>query len=86
MQSGVTYTLNPHSCAMVMGQMILLESLYIKPSTLKQWTLSMHTCSELVQDVADMTDGSTQSEVMIHKETHHTFALIHKTGKTSLTN
>ncbi len=28
----------------------------------------MHTCSQLVQDVADMTDGYKQSEVMTHKE------------------
>jgi len=28
----------------------------------------MHTCSQLVQDVADMADGYKQSEVMTHKE------------------
>ena len=28
----------------------------------------MHTCSQLVQDVADMTDGFKQSEVITHKE------------------
>ena len=28
----------------------------------------MHTCSQLVQDVADMTDGYKQSEVMTHKD------------------
>lgn len=28
----------------------------------------MHTCSQLVQDVADMNNGCTESEVLIHKE------------------
>lgn len=77
----------------------------LQPSALKRWALSMHTCSQLVQDVADMTDGYTESEVLIHKEekpsrirsdsqdwqniqkrSYHAFALIHKTGKTFVTN
>ncbi len=28
----------------------------------------MYTCIQLVQDVADMNDGSKKSEVLIHKE------------------
>ena len=40
----------------------------LQPSALQRWALSMHTCSQLVQDVADMTDGYKQSEVMTHKE------------------
>ena len=40
----------------------------LQPSALKRWALSMHTCSRLVQDVADMDKGYTEKEVMIHKE------------------
>ena len=40
----------------------------LQPSALKRWALSMHTCSQLVQDVADMNDGCTESEVLTHKE------------------
>ena len=40
----------------------------LQPSALKRWALSMHACSRLVQDVADMDKGYTEKEVMIHKE------------------
>ena len=40
----------------------------LQPSALQWWALSMHTCSRLVQDVADMTDGYKQFEVMTHEE------------------
>ena len=51
---------------LVMGLLALLESLYSHHTP--RWALSMHTCSQFVQDVADITDGYKQSEVMIHKE------------------
>jgi len=40
----------------------------LQPSALQQWALSMHICSQLVQDVADMTDTYKPFEVMTHKE------------------
>jgi hypothetical protein len=47
-------TLNPRSCATVTGLMALLHGITLQPSALKRWALSMHTCSQLVQDVADI--------------------------------
>jgi hypothetical protein len=40
----------------------------LKPETLKRWAYSMHTCSMIVQDVADMSDDSREKEVTTHKE------------------
>ena len=40
----------------------------LKPRALKKWALSMHTCSQLVQDVADMEEGKAEVEVTRHKE------------------
>ena len=40
----------------------------LQPSALKRWALSMHTCSRLVRDVADMDKGYTEKGVMIYKE------------------
>lgn len=40
----------------------------LKPDILKRWAYSMHTCSMIVQDVADMSVDSGEKEVTSHKE------------------
>ena len=40
----------------------------LKPSTLKKWAYSMDICSQLVQDLGDMAEGNTETEVIFHKE------------------
>jgi hypothetical protein len=40
----------------------------LRPESLKRWAYSMHTCSMIVQDIADMLDESREKEVTTHKE------------------
>ena len=40
----------------------------LKPAALKKWALSMHICSQLEEDVADMVMGFKEKEVTTHKE------------------
>lgn len=40
----------------------------LKPSALKKWAFSMHICSHLQDDIAEMTKGYTETEVTSHKE------------------
>ena len=40
----------------------------LKPETLQRWAYSVHTCSMIVQDIADMSDDSVEREVTSHKE------------------
>lgn len=44
-----------------------LVGITLSPSTFKRWALSLHTCSRLLKDVADMRDVSSES---IHISTH----------------
>ena len=39
----------------------------LSPSTLTRWALSLHICSQLIQDVSSMSDNS-QKDVITHKE------------------
>ena len=43
----------------------------LKPQTLKRWAYSMHTCSMIVQDIADMSDDSGDKEKRREDSTHH---------------
>ena len=45
-----------------------IKGITLKPETLKRWAYSMHTCSMIVQDIADMSDDIGEREVMSHKE------------------
>ena len=40
----------------------------MKPSALKKWAYSMHTCSQIVHDLTDMSESHMVAEVTIHKE------------------
>ena len=40
----------------------------MKPSTLERWFLSMHICSQLSQDVYNLTDENESKDVRYHKE------------------
>ena len=40
----------------------------LKPSTLKRWALSLHVCSQMVQDVSEMRNESRHGPVTVHKE------------------
>ena len=40
----------------------------LKPNALKKWPLRMYTCSQLVQDVADLEEEKTEVEGTRHKE------------------
>ena len=40
----------------------------LKPSRLKKWAYSMHTFSQIVHDITDMSEGHIVTEVTIHKE------------------
>ena len=40
----------------------------LKPSTLKRWALSLHICSQLVQDITEMRETHRQTKVTEHKE------------------
>ena len=46
-----------------------LVGITLSPSTLKRWALSLHTCSRLLKDVADMRDVSVETPfINTHKE------------------
>ena len=40
----------------------------LKPETMKWWAYSMHTCSRIAQDIANMSDDSVEREVICRKE------------------
>ena len=40
----------------------------LKPSTLKKWAYSMHTCSQMINDLGDMCETQISSDVTRHKE------------------
>ena len=40
----------------------------LKPSTLKKWAYSMHTCSQMVNDIEGMSEAQTATDVTSHKE------------------
>ncbi len=45
-----------------------LVGITLNQSALKRWALSLHTCSRLIKDVAEMREGTESPSVMMHKE------------------
>lgn len=44
-----------------------LVGITLNESALKRWALSLHVCSRLIKDIADMRDEDTETQVLSHK-------------------
>ena len=45
-----------------------LVGITLNRSAVKRWALSLHICSRLIKDVAEMRDKDTKSYILKHKE------------------
>ena len=45
-----------------------LVGIILFPSAVKRWALSLHICNRLINDVVQMRDAYTTSQVTTHKE------------------
>ena len=45
-----------------------LVGVTLKPNTVARWALSLHVCSQIVDDVSAMKGGSQEKHIIQHKE------------------
>ena len=45
-----------------------LVGITLNAAAMKRWALSLHTCSQLVKDLADLKDGGHKIQITRHKE------------------